>query len=151
MHIIYSIQITVMKDLIRKDHTYAHSIERVWAAITEQEQIAAWFIEANFKAEVGYAYTFKHKETVISGKVLEVSPVTKLVYTWVISGTGDVETTVIWQLTAVPEGTHLQIEHSGISNYPEEGLATTMFNNYSKGWDNCISELEKYLKEVAHV
>ncbi|TRX62660.1 SRPBCC domain-containing protein [Fulvivirga sp. M361] len=139
-----------MKDLIKKDHTYAHSIDRVWAAITDPAQITAWFIKANFKAEVGYDYTFQHEQTIIKGKVLEVSPVTKLVYTWNVSGTGDVETTVSWQLSPIPEGTHLTLEHSGISNYPEEGLATTMFDNFSKGWINCISELEKYLKEVAH-
>ena len=140
-----------MKDRIEKSHTYPHSIDRVWAAITDQEQIAAWFIEADFKPEVGYAYTFKHDKTVISGKVLEVNPVTKLVYTWIISGTGGIETTVSWQLAAVPDGTHLVIQHTGISNYPEEGLATTMFDNYSNGWDHCITELKKYLKEVTHV
>lgn len=139
-----------MTDLIRKEHTYQHSIDRVWKAITDQEQIAAWFIKADFKPEKGYAYTFTHEQTTISGTVLEVNPVTHLVYTWTVSGTGGVETTVTWQLSPVPEGTHVVIEHSGISNYPDEGLVTTMFNNYSKGWDNCILGLEKYLKEVAH-
>ncbi len=139
-----------MKDLLRKEHTYKRGIE-VWKAITDQYEITDWFIKADYKPVEGYDYKFTHEETTITGKVLEVKPVTKLVFTWIVSGIGDVETTVCWELSETPHGTHLVIEHSGISNYPNEAMATTMFNNYSDGWGDCISSLDKYLKELAHV
>ncbi len=140
-----------MKDSLRKEHFYTHSIDRVWKAITDQNEIAEWFLKADFKPTIGYQYTLTHEDTTISGKILEASPVNKLVYTWIVSGTGDVETTVSWQLTEADGGTKLVIEHTGISNYPDEKLATTMFNSYSGGWDGCITNLEKYLNKVAHV
>jgi uncharacterized protein YndB with AHSA1/START domain len=82
-----------MKDIIRKEHQYQAQISDVWNAITIAEEISDWFIKADFKAEVGYSYTFTHESTVISGKVLEVDPVYNLVYTWDVEGTG-VATTV---------------------------------------------------------
>ncbi len=135
-----------MKDIITKEHTFKHSIDSVWNAITKSEEISSWFIEADFKAEVGYQYTFtaseEYNRTKIKGEVKEATPYT-LVYTWVMQNT-DVETTVTWKLEKVEDGTRLFLEHSGISKYPGES-AVNFFNNYSNGWQDCVNELEKYL------
>ena len=138
-----------MQDVIQKQHQYSQPIAEVWKAISEAEEISAWFIQADFKPQSGYNYTFTHEKTKITGKVLEANPVYKLVYTWMVVGTG-VETTVTWTLKENEEGTLLTLEHSGISNYPTEEMATTMFNSFSGGWDSCITNLEKYLKESKH-
>ena len=139
-----------MKDTIRKEHQYGANITEVWKAISIAEEISEWFIKADFKAEVGYNYTFTHEKTVIIGEVLEVDPVYNLVYTWTISGTG-VETTVKWHLEENDQGTLLILEHSGIANYPTEDMITTMFTNFSNGWDSCITNLGDYLKQSKHV
>ena len=139
-----------MKDIIKKEHQYQATINDVWDAITKAEEISEWFIQADFKAEVGYHYTFTHEKTVINGQVMEVDPVYTLVYTWSIQGTG-VETTVTWRLQENDLGTLLTLEHSGISNYPTEDMATTMFTNFTNGWDSCIKNLDQYLKESKHV
>lgn len=139
-----------MKDVIKKVHQYNHNIADVWKAISEAEEISTWFIKADFKAEVGYEYTFTHEGTVINGKVLKADPVFTLAYTWIVSGTG-VETTVTWNLKENDEGTMLTLEHSGISNYPNEQMATTMFESFSGGWDSCISKLNKFLTDKKHV
>lgn len=138
-----------MKDIIQKEKMYDHSIEKVWKAISEAEEISAWFIKADFKPEVGYKYTFTAPEeqncTQITGEVKEASPYT-LVYTWVVQNT-NVETIVKWELAEVSGKTQLRLEHSGISNYEGE-TAVAMFNSFNGGWDNCISELEKYLNKI---
>ncbi len=147
-----------MKDLIKKEHQYQADIAEVWKAITSADDISAWFIKADFKPEVGYNYTFTHEHvsensektcTVISGKVLEADPVHNLVYTWEVSGTG-VETTVRWQLQENEQGTLVTLIHSGISNYQTQEMITKMFTNFSNGWENCITNLEKYLIEAHH-
>lgn len=132
-----------MNDLIRKVHRFNHPIGEVWKAISRAEEISSWFIQADFKAEVGYKYTFTHKNTRITGEVLEANPVTDLVYTWILEGTLIV-TTVRWRLEDKGEETLLTLEHSGISKYPGE-TAVVMFNNYKGGWDSCVNNLEKYL------
>jgi len=144
-----------MKDSIQKEHVFNHPIKMVWKAISEASEISKWFIKADFKAEPGYDYTFTHEDqssgscTTIIGRVLEVQPVNRLAYTWNVKGT-NVDTTVIWQLEEVENGTRLKLEHNGISQYPGE-TAVNMFNSFSGGWDNCISELDKYLAPVTNV
>lgn len=132
-----------MNDLIRKQQQFSFPMARVWKAISEGEQISAWFIKADFKPEKGYQYTFTHEKTVIKGEVKEVKPMTVLVYTWRIEGS-EVVTTVSWKLEENDKGTLLTLEHSGISQYPGQ-TAVTMFQNFDGGWDNCITNLEKYL------
>lgn len=134
-----------MNDRIIKQHQFKHPIGQVWAAISLAEEISTWFIQADFKAEVGYQYTFTHEQTKIKGKVIEVTPVTDLIYTWQIEGT-DVETTVSWKLEENATGTLLTLEHAGISQYPGD-TAVVMFNNFKGGWDSCVVNLEKYLSE----
>lgn len=139
-----------MEKTIRQEHRYAHSIQAVWNAISNSEEISAWFIKADFKPEVGYEYTFTHENTVINGKVLQASPVNTLIYTWVVAGTG-VETTVSWYLKEENGETVLTLEHSGIENYPTEDMVTTMFNNFENGWTACATNLGKYLNDPKNV
>jgi len=140
-----------MKDLITKEHVFKHSIDKIWNAISKAEEISTWFIPADFKAEVGYNYTFTSPDeencTQITGTVKKANPYT-LIYTWIVANT-DIETTVTWQLEKVEGGTKLYLEHSGISNYPGE-TAVTMFTSFNGGWDNCIQELSGYLKQAVH-
>lgn len=141
-----------MKDVISKQVTFNQSIDQVWNAITKAEEISTWFIKADFKAEKGYRYTFTAEPnekgcTVISGEVKNANPY-KLVYTWIVADT-KVETTVTWELTATENGTKLNLEHSGISNYAGE-TAIAMFESFNGGWENCITGLTNYLKEAVH-
>ncbi|PCJ94737.1 MAG: hypothetical protein COA50_10090, partial [Flavobacteriaceae bacterium] len=121
-----------MNDLITKEHIFTHSIDKVWSAISTAEEISAWFIKADFKAESGYKYTFTATEErgcmEITGEVKKADPYT-LVYTWVVQNT-DTETIVMWELTPHEGGTKLLLEHSGISNYPEAS-AVKFFNDFS--------------------
>ena len=139
-----------MKDLIQKQQQLNFPIKEVWKAISSSDEITAWFIKADFKAEEGYEYTFTHENTTISGRVLKADPFTDLVYTWEVGGTG-IETTVKWTLEENDQGTLVSIEHSGISGYPTEEMATNMFNSFSEGWSSCLVNLDKYLnKELAN-
>ena len=134
-----------MKDIISKEHTFNHQIDKVWSAITNSDEISKWFIKADFKAQVGYKYTFTSDEedcTAISGIVKQANPYT-LIYTWIVDST-NVETTVKWVLEPINGGTKLYLEHSGISNYHGE-TAVKMFNNFNGGWDHCINDLTNYL------
>lgn len=135
-----------MKDVLVKEKTFKHSIDKVWKAVTEGEEISKWFIQADFKPEVGYEYTFtaaeEHGGTKIRGKVLDVTPYI-LVYSWRVGDT-EVDTTVTWKLEESADGTKLTLEHSGILKYPEEAVME-MIGHFDKGWDLCISGLTEYL------
>ena len=129
---------------------FQHPIDVVWNAISNADELSAWFIQADFKAEVGYQYTFTSNEdgcVPITGEVKNAHPYT-LIYTWIVEGT-NVETTVSWKLEAIDGGTKLYLEHTGISNYDGEN-AVTMFESFNGGWDNCINGLLNYLKQPAN-
>ncbi|MEQ9402906.1 MAG: SRPBCC domain-containing protein [Cyclobacteriaceae bacterium] len=144
-----------MKDVISKEKVFTQSIDRVWRAISEADEISAWFIQADFKPEVGYNYTFtaseEHGGTIVKGRVLEAAPYT-LKYTWMV-GDSNVETLVVWTLEEDNGATRLKLEHSGILNYEGEA-ATEMLGHFNKGWDACILGLEQFfkneIKEPAH-
>lgn len=140
-----------MKDVIIKEQMFNHSIDKVWSAISKQEEISSWFINADFRAEPGYRYTFTASEeqgcTQIKGVVKEADPYT-LIYTWVVQDT-ETETIVKWALEEVNGQTKLLLEHSGISNYPGE-TAVTMFGHFGKGWKNCFNLLTEYLIKEVH-
>ncbi len=145
-----------MKDVLKKQQQYAHPISKVWAAITEQEQISAWFIKCNFKAEQGYRYSLISENDnceQVSGIIQKVSPVNELVYSWIVAGS-NVETIVSWTLQENNDGTLLTLEHSGISKYPTEETAIKYFESFDGGWDKCIDSLNSYLAgeqvEAAH-
>ena len=121
-----------MKDKITKEKYYNHHINDVWKAISSADEISSWLLKADFKAEPGYKYTFAHEKisddgqcstTIINGTVLKVEPVYHLTYTWIVDGV--TETTVQWTLQEEEGGTLLKLEHTGISNYPSEKIATT--------------------------
>lgn len=139
-----------MKDLIIKERVIKHEINKVWNAISNGKELSTWFIQADFKPEVGYLYTFTstgEKCAKINGLVKKATPYT-LIYSWIVEGT-DIETEVKWVLETVKEGTKIHLEHSGISKYSGE-TAIQMFINFDGGWDNCINDLSKYLIEILH-
>lgn len=134
-----------MKDKITKEHIFNHSIDKVWNAITNAEEISTWFLKADFKPEVGYNYIFESKNgecEPIRGIVKSANPYT-LVYTWIVDKT-NTETTVKWTLETIDGRTKLNLEHSGISDYPGD-TAVKMFGSFNGGWDNCIKGLIEYL------
>lgn len=139
-----------MKDVITKEALFNHSIDTVWNAITKAEELSNWFIEADFKAEKGYQYTFNSSGencSPIVGEVKSANPYI-LAYTWIVKGTPGV-TMVTWELIATDKGTLLHLEHSGISHYTGE-TAITMFESFNGGWDNCINGLTNYLKNLVN-
>ncbi len=140
-----------MKDVITKERVFNQPIEKVWNAISVGEEISAWFIKADFKAEKGYRYTFTASEengcVNITGEIKKSDPYT-LSYTWIVDGT-TAETTVTWKLEPVDSGTKLLLEHSGISNY-EGDTAIKMFESFSGGWINCMDLLDNYVNTTVH-
>lgn len=132
-----------MNARIELTRTYRHPIGAVWSAISDAAKISEWFIQADFKAEVGYEYTFTHESTTITGQVIDSNPPSRLVYTWVLGG---ISTTVHWTLEETNDGTVLTLVHDGIDAYGDS--AATWFTNFEHGWTRCVDELESYLSKV---
>lgn len=109
-----------------------HPPERVWRALTDPALLARWLLPAvGFKLEVGAAFTFNAPpqpgwDGVVTCRIREIEPPSKLSYTWVA---GDIDTVVTFTLTPTTSGTRLSIVHSGFK--PEQKQA---FGGARYGW-----------------
>jgi uncharacterized protein YndB with AHSA1/START domain len=105
----------------------------VWRALTEREQLRAWFpcdvIVAGGRWEVGVAITFPFPPEVIdmtlTGEVLEVDEPNALAFTW-----GDER--LRFELAPEAEGTRLVL----IDELPASTAARS-----AAGWDTCLDRL----------
>ena len=135
-----------MKDSITKEKVLNHSIDKVWQAITEGEQISKWFLQADFKAEAGYNFKLSTSNEQdcegVTGTILEADPYT-LKYTW-NDGT-PVDTLVTWTLREEGGSTILTLVHSGISKLGE--FAPKKMGDFDNGWNHCLSMLPNYLND----
>lgn len=131
---------------IRKERLYTVPIEHVWAALTTPEALGVWFMEADFKAQVGYNFRFQDTprgqwDGRLAGEVLVVEEPYRLAYTW--HGNQMKHTTEVrWQLETEGNGTRVRLEHIGFAGFPD-GLIG-FFHRF--GWGRFLRQLQHYLQ-----
>ena len=129
--------------------------QRVFQALIDPDQVVKWWggqgAGATFRCtqfaanlRVGGRWrsagvTSEGHPFEIVGEYLEVDPPCLLVQTWVSSWTGDVQTTVRWELEATSQGTLLRIRHSGFAVHPE------LANSY-RGWPRMLGWIRGLLE-----
>jgi uncharacterized protein YndB with AHSA1/START domain len=91
--------------------TYPHAPERVWRALVDPDELAAWLMPNDFLPVVGHRFTM-HCDPwgAIEAEVLEIDPPRRLACRWVASFG---ETSVTFELSPAGVGTRLRVEHSG--------------------------------------
>ncbi len=74
------------------------------------------------------------------GEFLEIDSPRLLVYSWVATWTGDVKTTVRWELSATERGTQVILRHSGLSAHSE------LAQSY-RGWPRMLQWLQAFVEK----
>jgi uncharacterized protein YndB with AHSA1/START domain len=125
-----------MKRDLHFEMTYPQAPEQVWAALTNAEALATWLMPNDFELRIGHRFKFRTKpapgfDGIVNCEVLEITHLERLVYSWVGGG---VDTRVIWTLTAIPEGTRLQLDHIGFKGLRGILVSTIL----GKGWRSKI-------------
>lgn len=134
-----------MKKTVRKRRYYEASQDAIWEAITDSVALSSWFMEADFKPEVGYRFTFKDKpqggwDGLLHGEVLKVDQPVQLEYTWAGSQMTSI-TIVKWQLRSQGQGTMLELEHSGFDGF--RNVVIGLFHQL--GWNKYFNQLAEHL------
>jgi uncharacterized protein YndB with AHSA1/START domain len=111
-------------------------IEKVWAAITNRDQMEQWYFKLKeFKPQVGFVFEFeggsKEKTYLHRCEITEVIPGKKLSHSWkYIDYPG--ESFVTWELFDEDGKTRVKLTHAGLETFPaEKDFARTSFE---KGW-----------------
>ncbi|MEN8788003.1 MAG: SRPBCC domain-containing protein [Flavobacteriaceae bacterium] len=127
-------------------------VEKVWKAITEQEQMVEWFFAdiPEFKAEKGFTTVFD----VDSGrrifrhcwKILEAEVPSKITYHWSYEDM-EGEGFVTFELHEKENGTLLRLTNSGLESFPDDMPEFTR-ESCIGGWEYFIKgNLKNYLEK----
>jgi uncharacterized protein YndB with AHSA1/START domain len=130
--------------LVQISRTLPAPPERVWAALTDAEQLRAWFWPSSFDttvtadARVGgrYRIASTNPEMAVSGEYLEVAQPQRLVTTWQWDGE-EASSTVRIDLLGNERGSGLVLTH--------EGLAPDAVAEHQQGWSDCLDRLPGHL------
>ena len=120
------------------ERTYNASIEKVWKALTDAEQMKEWYFELpGFKAEVGYTFDFwggdENPKYHHLCEVKEVVEGRKLSHTWRYAEfPGD--SLLTWELFPEGDKTRLVLTHEGIESFRGDINPVVKRGNFIEGW-----------------
>jgi uncharacterized protein YndB with AHSA1/START domain len=143
-----------MQNTINHKIFYSQSPEEVWQYLTRPELIELWLMKNDFHPTVGHQFQFKTGplpnfdfDGNIYCTVMEVTPFTKLSYSWK-GGPGDgritFDSVVEWTLHPKDNGTELEIVHSGFKVL--ENLL--IFNAMNDGWLKNMKKIVELLNNA---
>jgi uncharacterized protein YndB with AHSA1/START domain len=124
------------------EKVFAHSPEKLWRALTENQLIAQWLMKNDFEPVVGRKFQFRSEpvpnwDGVIDCEVLIVEHLKQLSYRWSSMG---LDSVVLWTLTPAEGGTHVRMEHSGFG--PDQQRA---YQGAKYGWQKFLGVMEQVL------
>jgi uncharacterized protein YndB with AHSA1/START domain len=130
--------------------TYPASVERVFKAWTDANQLGQWFAptddyttRANVDLRVGHEYriAITHKSGnvhTILGTYRLIEPPRKLVYTWRWEGGPTTDTLVTVDFNADGDATKVTITHEQFTNTEDR-------DKHNEGWNGCLNRLQRTL------
>lgn len=135
------------------ERSYNASIESVWKAITDKEQMKEWYFDLEeFKAEKGFKFQFtggdENVQYLHQCEVILAEPPNKLSYSWAYPEHNDGYSIVTWELFEEAEKkTRLKLTHEGLESFPKDNpnFAVTSFTN---GWNFILGDsLKNFLEK----
>lgn len=133
------------------ERTLNASVERVWRAITDREQMKQWYFDLSaFKPEVGFEFQFpgqghEGEKYMHLCKILEVVPQRKLMYSWAYEGHEGMSY-LSFELTPLGDQTQLKLTHRGLGSFPN--TADFARASFQAGWNELIGVLLKNFVEL---
>jgi uncharacterized protein YndB with AHSA1/START domain len=133
--------------------TYPASVERVFKAWTDANQLGQWFAptdgyttQASVDLRVGHEYriAITHKGGnvhTILGTYRLIEPPRKLVYTWRWENGPAADTLVTVDFTPDGEATKVTITHEQFTNTEDR-------DKHNEGWNGCLNRLQRTLTTV---
>ncbi len=126
---------------------------KVWAAITQPEQMLKWWgpdagptlrVDADVRPGGRFSVVFRTIDGIErnpTGIYREVLPEKRLVFTWDLPGAPEPETLVTFALRPIETGTELTLTHQHL---PDEAARAS----HEKGWCGLLDKLPIFLGET---
>lgn len=132
------------------ERTFNTSIEKVWQAITDKNQMKEWYFNlTEFKPELGFEFEFTggppEKTYLHLCKITEVIAGKKLQYSWRYEGYEGISL-VTFELFEEGVKTRLKLTHEGLETFPGSNPDFAK-KNFVAGWTEIIgSNLKKFVE-----
>lgn len=140
-----------MQKEIRHTWQFRQSPEEVWQHLTKPELMEQWLMKSDFQPVVGHQFRFvggchdnDESQTAAYCEVLEVSPYSRLSYSWKTTSLFDSQpfnSKVEWTLTETSNGTELQLVHDGFTALEDRV-------SHNDGWTRLVNQLAESLNAV---
>lgn len=136
-------------DEVRRELEIHAPRERVWAALTEPEQLVQWFPTKRAEIELrpGGGAVLEWEEAKADAVVDVVEPPGHLVFRWRPEGLDRPYTTVSFTLEEIADGasTRILLVESGFATLPDQIEQQSQKGN-DEGWAHELQELKEYLE-----
>jgi uncharacterized protein YndB with AHSA1/START domain len=141
------------KPVLQLNRIIPASRERVFAAWTKPEAIKVWFgpdscrvldVQVDLRVDGEYCFSLSAEdlgEIKVRGRYLEVTPPTKLVYTWRWEGNPELTvgtSLVTAEFTSAGTFTEIRLTHEQLPSIESR-------DDHGHGWSGTFDKLEKYL------
>jgi uncharacterized protein YndB with AHSA1/START domain len=136
-------------DEVRRELEIQAPRERVWAALTEPEQLLRWFPDKRAEIDLrpGGDAVLEWDEATAEAVVDVVEPPSHFVFRWRPEGLGRPFTTVSFTLEELQDGTSTRVRlvESGFASLPDQ-IETQSQKGNDEGWAHELKELKEYLE-----
>jgi uncharacterized protein YndB with AHSA1/START domain len=136
-------------DEVRRELEIKAPRERVWAALTEPEQLLRWFPDKRAEIDLrpGGRAVLEWDHARAEAMVDVVEPPGRFVFRWRPEGLGRPFTTVSFTLEELGDGTSTRVRlvESGFASLPDQ-IETQSQKGNDEGWAQELQELKEYLE-----
>jgi uncharacterized protein YndB with AHSA1/START domain len=128
-----------------------HKPEKVWRALTDPALLAQWLLPTvGLDLAPGASFIFKAQpvggwDGTVNCRFVEIEPLRKLRYTWVVGDERGIDTVVTFTLQPTGKGTRLTLVHEGFKLPEQKGaLGGTRY-----GWQLMQRKLVELLERTS--
>jgi uncharacterized protein YndB with AHSA1/START domain len=120
------------------ERTYKAPIEKVWKAITNNDDMKKWYFDLpGFKPEVGFEFRFmggkdENNQYLHLCTITEVIPGRQITFSWRYDGIAGISY-VTFELFAEGTTTRLRLTHAGLETFPQDNPDLAR-SNFEEGW-----------------
>lgn len=141
-----------MGNAIVIEEIFIASLDQVWQAITEKEQMKIWYFDIpDFTLQEGCAFNFyepgNKKQFHHRCEIKQIIPKKRFQYTWTHPSHSSGMSMLTWDL--IPDGvlTKVVLTHDGLESFADGGPEFTR-DSYESGWKSILTEsLRRFLEE----
>ncbi|MEZ5083073.1 MAG: SRPBCC domain-containing protein [Bacteroidales bacterium] len=137
---------------VTKEEIYATTPEKIWKAITDKDQMKAWYFDIpDFELKIGSTFNFfepgDDKKFHHQCTIKEIIPDKKLRHTWSYPDYSKGESMVTWEIKPEKDKTRLMLRHDFIERFIDGGKDFAK-ENFDAGWKEILGKsLKNFLEK----